>query len=67
MFTAGADVLGCYKSDRLWFLFKVGIRAFLVCLSAHQRVHAVNMKIIFAYVRVTMVKSSFGGTAYKNS
>ena len=22
MFTAGADVLGCYKSDRLWFLFK---------------------------------------------
>ena len=20
MFTAGADVLGCYKSDRLWFL-----------------------------------------------
>ena len=22
MFTAGADVLGCYKSDRLWFLLK---------------------------------------------
>ena len=20
MFTAGADVLGCYESDRLWFL-----------------------------------------------
>ena len=22
MFTAGADVLGCYESDRLWFLLK---------------------------------------------
>ena len=22
MFTAGTDVLGCYKSDRLWFLLK---------------------------------------------
>ena len=30
MFTAGTDVLGCYKSDRLWFLLNVGIRAFLI-------------------------------------
>ena len=22
MFTAGIDVLGCFKSDRLWFLLK---------------------------------------------
>ena len=24
MFTAGADVLSCYKSDRLWFLLNGG-------------------------------------------
>ena len=28
MFTAGADVLGCYKRDRLWFLLNGGNQSF---------------------------------------
>ena len=45
MFTAGADVLGCYKAIGAGFYCHEGIRTFLICLSAHQRVHAVNIRV----------------------
>ena len=36
----------CWEYEKEWRIIdmgKAGIRAFLICLSAHQRVHAVNI------------------------
>lgn len=43
MFTAGTDVLGCIKNDRLWFLLNGRNQSFSICLSTHQWVHDVNI------------------------
>ena len=56
MFTAGADVLSCYKSDRLRFLLKES-EPLCICLSAHQRVHAVN---IFKFALIKEAKRKNG-------